>query len=203
MCEHLAHAHLGQHSAHVLRGVLTLPVQGMLIEAEKREMGGDVASLDIAPVPEGRQRARFLAGVCTPSQQNFSAELLCSGAAVWVSAHLFCARAQVRLARMLPLNDLYKTWTQAVCPGRGKKCEVGPACVQLKWCVRVSGPQIPAASLQSRLLSLGLSACFLPCSAKSDNPPIISPLLLRCSRPAWQHRVPAEPGLQSPLPLLL
>ncbi|GAB4816845.1 hypothetical protein N2152v2_003891 [Parachlorella kessleri] len=38
-----------------------LNVQGMLIEAEKREMGGDVASLDVAPVPEGRQRSRFLA----------------------------------------------------------------------------------------------------------------------------------------------
>ena len=33
----------------------------MLVEAEKRELGGDVASLDIAPVPEGRQRSRFLA----------------------------------------------------------------------------------------------------------------------------------------------
>ena len=32
------------------------------MEAEKREMGGDVAALDVAPVPEGRQRARFLAG---------------------------------------------------------------------------------------------------------------------------------------------
>ncbi|PSC75463.1 splicing factor 3B subunit 3-like [Micractinium conductrix] len=35
--------------------------QGMLVESEKREMGGDVSCLGIAPVPEGRQRSRFLA----------------------------------------------------------------------------------------------------------------------------------------------
>ena len=33
----------------------------MLVESEKREMGGDVACLDLAPVPEGRQRGKFLA----------------------------------------------------------------------------------------------------------------------------------------------
>lgn len=33
----------------------------MLVESEKREMGGDVSCLGIAPVPEGRQRSRFLA----------------------------------------------------------------------------------------------------------------------------------------------
>jgi hypothetical protein len=36
-------------------------MQGMLIDTEKKEMGGDVAALDLPPVPEGRQRARFLA----------------------------------------------------------------------------------------------------------------------------------------------
>lgn len=34
---------------------------GQLLEVEKHEMSGDVACLDIAPVPEGRQRSRFLA----------------------------------------------------------------------------------------------------------------------------------------------
>lgn len=34
---------------------------GQLMEVEKHEMSGDVACLDIAPVPEGRQRSRFLA----------------------------------------------------------------------------------------------------------------------------------------------
>ncbi|PQM39832.1 splicing factor 3B subunit 3-like [Prunus yedoensis var. nudiflora] len=34
---------------------------GQLMEVEKQEMSGDVACLDIAPVPEGRQRSRFLA----------------------------------------------------------------------------------------------------------------------------------------------
>ncbi|PON75334.1 Guanine nucleotide-binding protein, beta subunit [Parasponia andersonii] len=34
---------------------------GQLMEVEKYEMSGDVACLDIAPVPEGRQRSRFLA----------------------------------------------------------------------------------------------------------------------------------------------
>ncbi|KAL8224091.1 hypothetical protein R6Q57_019566 [Mikania cordata] len=34
---------------------------GQLMEVDKNEMSGDVACLDIAPVPEGRQRSRFLA----------------------------------------------------------------------------------------------------------------------------------------------
>ncbi|KAK1571910.1 hypothetical protein Q3G72_024778 [Acer saccharum] len=34
---------------------------GQLMEVEKHEMSGDVACLDIAPVPEGRKRSRFLA----------------------------------------------------------------------------------------------------------------------------------------------
>ncbi|KAL2996511.1 hypothetical protein AAZX31_10G276300 [Glycine max] len=38
-----------------------MDVTGQLMEVEKHEMSGDVACLDIAPVPEGRQRSRFLA----------------------------------------------------------------------------------------------------------------------------------------------
>nr|XP_010937208.1 spliceosome-associated protein 130 A [Elaeis guineensis] len=38
-----------------------LDMTGRLMEMEKHEMSGDVACLDIAPVPEGRQRSRFLA----------------------------------------------------------------------------------------------------------------------------------------------
>jgi splicing factor 3B subunit 3 len=38
-----------------------LSAQGMLVENEKRELGGDVASLDVGPIPEGRQRSKFLA----------------------------------------------------------------------------------------------------------------------------------------------
>eukprot|EP00850_Spirogloea_muscicola_P004391 SM000019S04935 [mRNA] locus=s19:136527:142578:+ [translate_table: standard] len=38
-----------------------MDIQGQLQEIEKKEMAGDVACLDIAPVPEGRQRSRFLA----------------------------------------------------------------------------------------------------------------------------------------------
>ncbi len=34
---------------------------GQLVETEKKEMSGDVACLDVGPVPEGRQRSRFLA----------------------------------------------------------------------------------------------------------------------------------------------
>ncbi|CAA2955532.1 splicing factor 3B subunit 3-like [Olea europaea subsp. europaea] len=33
---------------------------GQLMEVEKHEMSGDVSCLDIAPVPEGRRRSRFL-----------------------------------------------------------------------------------------------------------------------------------------------
>ncbi|RHN64021.1 putative transcription factor WD40-like family [Medicago truncatula] len=36
-------------------------VTGQLMEVEKHEMSGDVACLDIAPVPKGRLRSRFLA----------------------------------------------------------------------------------------------------------------------------------------------
>eukprot|EP00898_Chlorokybus_atmophyticus_P002633 jgi/Chlat1/3370/Chrsp23S08824 len=38
-----------------------LDVTGQLMEVEKKEMGVDVACLDMAPTPEGRQRTRFLA----------------------------------------------------------------------------------------------------------------------------------------------
>ncbi|MCL7031685.1 hypothetical protein MKW94_020992 [Papaver nudicaule] len=38
-----------------------MDMTGQLMEVEKQEMSGDVACLDIAPVPEGRQRSRFLA----------------------------------------------------------------------------------------------------------------------------------------------
>ncbi|KAH7652511.1 splicing factor 3B subunit 3 protein [Dioscorea alata] len=38
-----------------------MDMTGQLMEVEKHEMPGDVACLDIAPVPEGRQRSRFLA----------------------------------------------------------------------------------------------------------------------------------------------
>lgn len=38
-----------------------LAAAGTLIETEKRESGGDVASLHIGPIPAGRQRSRFLA----------------------------------------------------------------------------------------------------------------------------------------------
>lgn len=38
-----------------------LAAAGTLMETEKREIGGDIVSLDVAPVPTGRQRSRFLA----------------------------------------------------------------------------------------------------------------------------------------------
>ncbi|KAK8930677.1 DNA damage-binding protein 1b [Platanthera zijinensis] len=38
-----------------------MDMTGQLMEVEKHEMTGDVACLDIAPVPEGKQRSRFLA----------------------------------------------------------------------------------------------------------------------------------------------
>ncbi|KAF6148902.1 hypothetical protein GIB67_014273 [Kingdonia uniflora] len=38
-----------------------MDITGHLVEIAKYEMSGDVACLDIAPVPEGRQRSRFLA----------------------------------------------------------------------------------------------------------------------------------------------
>lgn len=38
-----------------------LDAMGQLAETEKREMGADVAALDVGPVPPSRQRSRFLA----------------------------------------------------------------------------------------------------------------------------------------------
>ena len=38
-----------------------LSIQGQLLEVDKKDLAGDVACLDVAPVPEGRQRSRFLA----------------------------------------------------------------------------------------------------------------------------------------------
>ena len=38
-----------------------LAAAGQLLETEKKELGGDIASLDIASIPAGRQRTRFLA----------------------------------------------------------------------------------------------------------------------------------------------
>ena len=38
-----------------------LDAAGQLQETEKRDMAGDVACLDIGPLPEGQQRSRFLA----------------------------------------------------------------------------------------------------------------------------------------------
>ena len=38
-----------------------LSAAGQLLETEKRDMSGDLACLDVGPVPEGRQRSRFLA----------------------------------------------------------------------------------------------------------------------------------------------
>lgn len=38
-----------------------LDQMGQLLEIEKKEMSEDVSAMDIAPIPEGRQRCRFLA----------------------------------------------------------------------------------------------------------------------------------------------
>lgn len=38
-----------------------LSASGQLMELMKKDMPGDVACLDLLPVPEGRQRAKFLA----------------------------------------------------------------------------------------------------------------------------------------------
>lgn len=51
---------------------------GQLAETEKKEMSGDVACLDVGPVPEGRQRSRFLAvgsydnTVCAPTLKSMA-----------------------------------------------------------------------------------------------------------------------------------
>ena len=37
-----------------------LEASGQLVEVEKKELSSDIACLDVGPVPEGRQRCRFL-----------------------------------------------------------------------------------------------------------------------------------------------
>ena len=34
---------------------------GQMLEVEKKDIAGGVACIDVAPIPEGRQRSRFLA----------------------------------------------------------------------------------------------------------------------------------------------
>lgn len=38
-----------------------LSAQGVLVETERRDLGSDVSTVDVGPVPEGRQRFKFLA----------------------------------------------------------------------------------------------------------------------------------------------
>ena len=50
-----------------------LAAAGTLMETEKRDIGGDIVSLDIAPIPSGRQRSRFLAIGSSDSTVRLSA----------------------------------------------------------------------------------------------------------------------------------
>ena len=50
-----------------------LSINGQLLEVDKKDLAGDVACLDVAPVPEGRQRSRFLAVASYDSTVKFSA----------------------------------------------------------------------------------------------------------------------------------
>ena len=38
-----------------------MEITGQLVEVDKKEMSGEISCLDISAVPEGRQRAKFLA----------------------------------------------------------------------------------------------------------------------------------------------
>lgn len=54
---------------------------GQLAETDKKEMSGDVACLDVGPVPDGRQRSRFLACGCydnTVSMLCYGSQVLCT-----------------------------------------------------------------------------------------------------------------------------
>lgn len=48
-----------------------LSINGQLLEVDKKDLAGDVACLDVAPVPEGRQRSRFLAVASYDSTVTF------------------------------------------------------------------------------------------------------------------------------------
>lgn len=45
---------------------------GQLLEVEKKDIAGGVACIDVAPIPEGRQRSRFLAVGSHDSTVRFS-----------------------------------------------------------------------------------------------------------------------------------
>ena len=54
---------------------------GQLAETERKDMAGDVACLDIGPIPEGRQRARFL--VVGSYDSTVCSDFLAASAPVW------------------------------------------------------------------------------------------------------------------------
>jgi len=41
-----------------------MEITGQLVEVDKKEMSGEIACLDVSPVPDGRQRSKFLAVGC-------------------------------------------------------------------------------------------------------------------------------------------
>ena len=48
---------------------------GQLLEVEKKDIAGGVACIDVAPIPEGRQRSRFLAvGSHDSTVSNFACQ---------------------------------------------------------------------------------------------------------------------------------
>ena len=63
---------------------------GQLAETERKDMAGDVACLDIGPVPEGRQRARFL--VVGSYDSTVSPNFMAASAHVWASCSSVFAR---------------------------------------------------------------------------------------------------------------
>jgi hypothetical protein len=70
---------------------------GQLLEVEKHDLAGDVVSMDIAPVPEGRQRSRFLAVASYDSKVGPVHGLLGMVSGIWYSK-LILQQKEQRLA---------------------------------------------------------------------------------------------------------
>ena len=69
---------------------------GQLIEMHKRDMPGDVACLDLLPVPEGRQRSRFLAVGSYDNTVKPNQQLFCNAADLYTTMALtYCSTVRL------------------------------------------------------------------------------------------------------------
>lgn len=87
-----------------------LSANGQLMELMKKDMPGDVACLDLLPVPEGRQRAKFLA---VGAYDNTVRPLCACDEYVWLVTVFLVSRSMPRVCRRPKLQ--VKSPANALC----------------------------------------------------------------------------------------